>query len=148
MRVTRTGPKTLARPRTCPASTLPCGLLPCAVEGERGLQQPPLHLAALSPDHVLLLPVVQEPRLARRPGQQPGELLCGIGQRRRQLPVRRDLASVLPDLPYRHRQRDCHRRASSGTCREWFPPMLPETAPEPPDPATAPPPRYAPRDPP
>lgn len=85
-------------------------LLPRAVQVERGLQQPPLQLAALGADHVLALPVVQEPRFFRRPGQQPGELLRGAGQRRRQLPVRRVLAPVLPDLPYRHRDPHRHRR--------------------------------------
>ena len=100
MRVTRTGPKTLARPRLCPASTLPWGyprgagdvrdpLLPRAVEGERGLQQAPLQFPALLADHVLPLSVVQEPRFVRCPGQQPGELLRRAGQRRRQLPVHR-----------------------------------------------------------
>ena len=42
---------------------------------ERGLQQPPLQLAPLLPDHVLPLPEVQEPGLVRRPRRQPGELL-------------------------------------------------------------------------
>jgi hypothetical protein len=54
-------------------------LLPRAVEGERGLQQLPLQLPALLADHVLPLPVVQEPRFLRRPGQQPGELLRRAG---------------------------------------------------------------------
>lgn len=97
MRVTRTGPKTLARPRPLPgpgaavryprgAGDLRDAFLPRGIQVGRGLQQPPLQLAALGPDHVLPLPVVAEPRLVRSPGQQPGELLRGIGQGRRQLP--------------------------------------------------------------
>ena len=85
-------------------------LLPRAVEGERGLQQAPLQFPALLADHVLPLPVVQEPRFVRCPGQQPGELLRRAGQRRRQLPVHRGLPPVIPDLPHRHRQHDRHRR--------------------------------------
>jgi len=61
------------------AGDLPDPLLPSAVQVERGLQQPPLQLAAVGPDHLLPLPVVQEPRLVRRPGQQPGELLGRAG---------------------------------------------------------------------
>ena len=110
-------------------------LFPGGVQVERGLQQPPLQLAALGPDHLLPLPVVQVPGLVRRPGQQPGELLRRPGQRRRQLPVHRDLAPVLPDPPYRHREPRRHRRASDAF-QEWFPPMIPETAPEPADPAS------------
>ena len=112
MRVTRTGPKTLARPRPCPASTVPCGipaaLVTCAMRCSRALSRANVACSSRrcssrpsSADHLLPLPVVQEPGLARRPGQQPGELLRGAGQRRRQLPVRRGLAPVLPDLPDR-----------------------------------------------
>jgi hypothetical protein len=84
-------------------------LFPGGVQVECGLQQPPLQLADLGPDYLLPLPVVQEPGFFRRPGQQPGEQLRGAGQRRRQLPVHRGLAPVLPDLPHRHRQRHRHR---------------------------------------
>ena len=66
-------------------------LLPGGVDRERGLQQPPLQLAALLPDHLLPLPEIQEPGFPRRPGQQPGELLRRAGQRRRQLLLRRGL---------------------------------------------------------
>ncbi len=45
---------------------------------------------------VLPLPVVQEPGFVRCPGQQPGELVRGAGQRRCQLPVHRGLDR--PDL--------------------------------------------------
>ena len=86
--------------------------LPGAVDVERGLQQPPLQLAPLLPDHLLPLPVIAEPGLVRRPGRQPGELLRRGGERRRQLPVQRGLAPVLPDLPHRHREPHRHRRAS------------------------------------
>ena len=58
-------------------------------------------------------PWSQEPGLLRRPGRQPGELLRRRGQRRRQLPVQRGLAPVLPDLPHRHREPHRHRRASA-----------------------------------
>ena len=87
-------------------------LLAGGVDVERGLQQPPLQLPALLADHLLPLPVIAEPGLVRRPGRQPGELLRRGGQRRRQLPVQRGLAPVLPDLPHRHREPHRHRRAS------------------------------------
>ena len=87
-------------------------LLAGAVDVERGLQQPPLQLPALLADHLLPLPVIAEPGLVRRPGRQPGELLRRGGQRRRQLPVQRDLAPVVADLPHRHREPHRHRRAS------------------------------------
>ena len=74
-------------------------LLAGAVDVPRGLQQPPLQLAALVPDHLLPLPVIVVPGLARGPGRQPGELLRRGGERRRQLPVQRGLAPVVPDLP-------------------------------------------------
>src|SRR5216684_794493 len=96
-------------------------LLPRAVEGERCLQQPPLQLAALLADHLLPLPVVQEPRFARRPGQQPGELLRRAGQRCRQLPVHRGLAPVPPDRPDLSRQRHRPRRTPDAP-QEWFRP--------------------------
>ena len=86
--------------------------LPGAVDVERGLQQPPLQLPPLLADHLLPLPVIAEPGLVRRPGRQPGELLRRGGERRRQLPVQRGLAPVLPDLPHRHREPHRHRRAS------------------------------------
>ena len=87
-------------------------LLAGAVDVERGLQQPPLQLAPLLADHLLPLPVIEVSGLVRGPGRQPGELLRGGGQRRRQLPVQRGLAPVLPDLPHRHREPHRHRRAS------------------------------------
>ena len=87
-------------------------LLAGGVDVERGLQQPPLQLAALLADHLLPLPVIEVPGLVRGPGRQPGELLRRGGQRRRQLPVQRGLAPVLPDLPHRHREPHRHRRAS------------------------------------
>ena len=98
----------------------PGPLLAGSVDRERGLQQPPLQLPALLPDHLLPLPEIAEPRLVRRPGRQPGELLRGPGQRRRHLTVRRDLAPVLHDLPHRHREPHCHRRASG-----FLPGMIP-----------------------
>lgn len=54
--------------------------------------------------------MIQEPRIARRPRQQPRELLRRARKRRRQVPVHRGLAPVVPDLPYRHREprRDSH----------------------------------------
>ena len=64
--------------------------------------------------------MVQVPGLVRRPGQQPGELPAGPAKRRRQLPVHRDLAPVLPDPPYRHREPRRHRRASDAF-QVWFP---------------------------
>ena len=87
-------------------------LLAGGIDIERGLQQPPLQLPALVPDHLLPLPVIEIPGLVRRPGRQPGELLRRGGQRRRQLPVQRGLAPVLQDLPHRHREPHRHRRAS------------------------------------
>jgi hypothetical protein len=87
-------------------------LLGGAIDVERGLQQAPLQLASLLADHLLPLPVIEVPGLVRGPGRQPGELLRRGGQRRRQLPVQRDLAPVLPDLPDRHREPHRHRRAS------------------------------------
>jgi hypothetical protein len=83
--------------------------LPGGVQAERGLQQPPLQLPALPHDRLLALPVVQVPRFLRRPGQQARELLRGIRQRRRQLPVHRGLAPVLQDPPHRHQQPSRHR---------------------------------------
>ena len=88
-------------------------LLAGKVQVERGLQQPPLQLAAFLPDHLLPLPVIEVPRLARSPGRQPRELLRRRGQRRRQLTVQRDLAPVVADMPYRHREPCRHRRASA-----------------------------------
>ncbi len=87
-------------------------LLAGAVDVERGLQQPPLQLPPLLADHLLPLPVAEVPGLVRRPGRQPGELLRRGGQSRRQLPVQRGLAPVLPDLPDCHREPHRHRRAS------------------------------------
>src|SRR6266568_2870433 len=87
-------------------------LLAGGIDVERGLQHQPLQLAALFPDHLLPLPVIAEPGLARRPGRQPGELLRRGGQRRRQLPLQRSLAPVVADLPHRHREPHRHRRAS------------------------------------
>ena len=87
-------------------------LLAGGIDVERGLQHQPLQLAALFPDHLLPLPVIAEPGLARRPGGQPGELLRRGGQRRRQLPLQRSLAPVVEDLPHRHRELRRHRRAS------------------------------------
>ena len=109
--------------------------LPGAVDVERGLQQPPLQLAPLLPDHLLPLPVIAEPGLVRRPGRQPGELLRRGGERRRQLPVQRGLAPVLPDLPHRHRGPTV-TAAPPDACRERLPPSIPETDPEPAEPAT------------
>ena len=92
-------------------------LLPGRIQVERGLQQQPLQFPPLVPEHLLPLPVIEVPRLGRRPGHQPGELLRRAGQRRRQFPLHRDLAPVLQDLPHRHRQPHRHRRASD-SCRE------------------------------
>jgi hypothetical protein len=93
----------------CGAGDLPGPLLAGGVDRERGLQQPPLQLTALRPDHVLPFPEIAEPGLVRRPGRQPRELLRGPGQRRRQLLLRRDLGPVLQDLPHRHREPHRHR---------------------------------------
>ena len=87
-------------------------LLAGGVDAERGLQQPPLQLPALVPDHLLPVPVIEIAGLVCRPGRQAGELLRRGGQCRRQLPVQRGLAPVLPDLPHRHREPDRHRRTS------------------------------------
>jgi enediyne polyketide synthase len=119
-------------------------LLPGGVQGERGLQQPPLQLPALPADRLLALPVVQEPRFLRRPGQQPRELPCGIRQRRRQLPVHRGLAPVLQDLPHRHQQPCRHRPPPMPAVNDFRPssrkrprnprnrqsPTAPDTSPE------------------
>ena len=52
-------------------------LLAGGVDVERGLQQPPLQLAALGPDHLLPLPVIEVPRLLRGPGRQPANCSAG-----------------------------------------------------------------------
>ena len=57
-----------------------------ATSFERGLQQPPLQLAAPGPDHLLPLPVVEVPRLLSGPGGQACELLRRGGEPRRHFP--------------------------------------------------------------
>ena len=71
------------------AGDLPDPLLARGVDGERGLQQPPLQLPPRLGDHLLPLPVIQAAGLLRRPGEHRGELPGRAGQRRRQLAVHR-----------------------------------------------------------
>ena len=118
-----------APPARCPGRTWPPAAA-AAAPGPPPRSPPPAPRGPGTPPR-------PPPRPAARRTAPPGR------QRRRQLPVHRDLAPVLPDLHYRHREPHRHRRASDAR-REWFPPMIPETAPEPADPAAPDRPGYAP----
>ena len=120
IRVTRTGPKTLARPRSCPASTVRCrtpaALVTCGARSSRAASRANVACSSRrsSSRPSRLIASSRSPWSRYRDSSaaqvsRPGELLRGIRQRRRQLPVHRGLAPVLQDLPHRHHQPSRHR---------------------------------------
>ena len=123
-------------------------LLSRAVQRERGLQQPPLQLPALLPDHLLpRSPWSRNPASPAAHDSSPANCSAGSASAAARSRVRRDLAPVLPDLHHRHREP--HRHSPTSEC----PPGMisghhPGNGPEPADPSAPDRPGYAPGSPP